>query len=596
MENAIEIRHVSKKFKRHRSNTLKDKLFNPDLRIANEMWVLRDIDLELPPGSSTALIGKNGCGKSTLLKLICGILYPTSGKVNVNGKISTLLELGAGFHPDFTGRENIFFNGSILGFSRQQIQSKLGSIIAFSELEQHMDMPVRNYSSGMYMRLGFSIAIHLEPDILLMDEILAVGDTEFQKKCMNEILRLKSEGKTIVFVSHSGEQAQKVCDQAIWLEDGRIKMKGSSRDVVKAYENNVSAHDYIPEYYYRMGCRSQQQLDFKQALMHFNQALDKGYSEFSVKILRSSVYLELGLQKEASRDALRCLDIAPPDADIESIKRHVQFVNSKEGKNVIEVRPKEFAANTTEPDFLIIGAQKGGTTSLYHYLTQHPDIRAASMKEIHYFDEQFDRDFEWYKGHFPPDLSAGKITGEASPYYLFHPQTPRRVHNKLPNAKLIVLLRNPIYRAYSHYQMIVSRGLEPLSFPEALQAEQGRVEDEYERMVQDPGYLGADCKQYSYLRRGLYAEQLERWYQYFPREQFLIIKSEMLYQNPAACCRAIWTFLDLPAAEIDHFEHLNKGEYDNVIPADTYNWLKAYYTEPNKKLFELIGEEYDWND
>lgn len=599
MKNAIEINHVYKKFNMlsGKNNTLKGKIFNPESPPQKEMWVLRDINLELTPGSSLALIGKNGSGKSTLLKLICRILHPTSGEVRVNGKIATLLELGAGFHPDFTGRENIFFNGSVLGFTRKQIQFKLDSIIAFSELEQYIDMPVRSYSSGMYMRLGFSVAIHLEPDILLMDEILAVGDFEFQKKCMNEILRLKSEGKTIVFVSHSGEQAQQICDQAIWLEDGQIKMSGSSRDVVMAYEKGSATGAYVPEYYYRMGCRSQQQRNFEQALKYFNQALEYGFSEFSVKILRSSVYLELDMKKEAIRDAECCLDIAPPDADIESILKHIQFVKSQaEAVGTEHLREVLTDNTTTEPDFLIIGTQKGGTTSLYHHLTHHPNIKAAAVKEVHYFDEQFGRGFDWYKRHFPSNLSAGSITGEASPYYLFHPQTPRRVHELLPNIKLIVLLRNPVYRAYSHYRMMVRRGLEQLSFPEALQAEHDRVNDEYERMARDSSYLSPDCSHYSYLKRGLYAEQLEGWYQYFPKEQFLILNSEKLFQNPVEGCRKIYTFLNIPTWERDDFPHLQEGEEGSEIPADTLTWLQDYFTEPNRKLFELIGEVYDWND
>ncbi|MFF2089465.1 ATP-binding cassette domain-containing protein [Paenibacillus sp. NPDC058174] len=599
MKNAVEIRHLYKKFNMHsgKNNTLKGRIFSSESPSEKEKWVLSDINLELSPGSSLALIGKNGSGKSTLLKLICRILHPTSGEVKVNGKIATLLELGAGFHPDFTGRENIFFNGSILGFTRKEIQAKLDSIIAFSELEQYIDMPVRNYSSGMYMRLGFSVAIHLEPDILLMDEILAVGDIEFQKKCMNEILRLKSEGKTIVFVSHSGPQAQQICDQAIWLEDGRIKMSGASYEVVAAYEKNSANGEYVPEYYYRMGCRSQQQQNFEQALHYFNQALEYGFSEFSVKILRSSVFLELDMKKEALLDAECCLDIAPPDADRTSILQHIQFVKSQaEAVGTGPFRAVLTDNTTTKPDFLIIGTQKGGTTSLYHHLTGHPNIQAAAIKEIHYFDEQFGRGFDWYKRHFPSNLPAGIITGEASPYYLFHPQTPRRVYELLPNVKLIVVLRNPVQRAYSHYRMMVKRGIEQLSFPDAILAEHDRVNDDYNRMAMDSSYSSPNCSHYSYLKRGLYVEQLERWYQYFPKEQFLIMNSEKLFQNPVECCTRAGQFLNIPDWTGNDFPHLLEGDEGPEIPADTLAWLQQYFTDPNRKLFELIGEEYDWNN
>ncbi|MGO4545093.1 ATP-binding cassette domain-containing protein [Paenibacillus sp. 2TAB23] len=598
MKNAIELQRVSKKFNKlsGQRNTIKDIVTTPVPEGLNDKWVLRDIQLEIPKGTSLALIGKNGSGKSTLLKLISRILHPTSGTVKVDGKVATLLELGAGFHADFTGRENIYFNGSVLGFTRKEIQKKMDSIIAFSELGEDIDRLVRNYSTGMYMRLGFSVAIHMTPDILLIDEVLAVGDHEFQKKCINAILRLKSMGTTIVFVSHAGEQARIICDQAIWLEEGRIKLSGSTRDVVMAYEQSAGAYDYLAEYYYRMGGRSQQQKDFEQALKFFNQSLDKGYSEFSVKILRSSVYLELGMQEEASEDAVRCLEIAPAGTDMENIVQHVQFINSKRHVEwVRSSRTKLFDNTTTEPAFLIIGTQKGGTTSLYHDLLQHPGIKSAAVKEVHFFDEQYHFGFDWYKKNFPPDLPEGTITGEASPYYMFHPQTPGRVREWLPNIKLIAILRNPIYRAYSHYQMMVRRGLEPMSFPEALQAERSRVKEEYDRMSRDPRYSSQNCSIYSYLKRGLYAEQLERWYRYFPRDQILVMSSEACFRNSAESYRNVLSFLDMPLWEPGEYASLNEGKYDQPIPKDTMEWLQSYYSEPNQRLFELIGETYDWD-
>ncbi|MVO98218.1 ATP-binding cassette domain-containing protein [Paenibacillus lutrae] len=598
MRNAIELHQVSKKFNKlsGQRNTIKDIVTTPAPAAAKDKWVLRDIELEIPKGTSLALIGKNGSGKSTLLKLISRILQPTSGRVKVSGKVATLLELGAGFHADFTGRENIYFNGSVLGFTRKEIHEKMDSIIEFSELGEDIDRLVRGYSTGMYMRLGFSVAIHMTPDILLIDEVLAVGDHEFQKKCINAILRLKSAGTTIVFVSHAGEQATIICDQAIWLEEGRIKLSGPTRDVVMAYEQSAAAHDYLAEYYYRMGCRSQQQKDFEKALKFFDQSLDKNYNEFSVKILRSSVYLELGMQEEAGEDAIRCLEIAPPGTDMESVVQHVHFVNSKRDVEwVASARTKLFDNAKTEPAFLIIGTQKGGTTSLYHDLTQHPGIKSAAVKEVHFFDEQYHFGYDWYKKNFPPDLPEGSITGEASPYYMFHPQTPGRVREWLPDVKLIALLRNPVHRAYSHYQMMVRRGLEPMSFPDALQAERSRVEEEYERMSRDPRFSSQNCSIYSYLKRGLYAEQLERWYRYFPKNQILVMNSEVLLRDAAESYRNVLAFLGMPLWEPDGFASLNEGEYKESIPKDTMQWLRSYYAEPNRRLFELIGEEYDWD-
>ncbi len=239
MDPAIIIDGVSKRFKIYqgRMYSLKERLLYWGQQKSEDFWAVKDVHLTIPKGSTVGLIGKNGSGKSTLLKLISRILYPTIGEIKVNGKMSTLLELGAGFHPDFTGRENIYLNASILGFSKKDINLKLDEIVEFSELIDFIDTPVRNYSSGMYMRLGFSVAIHLNPDILLIDEILAVGDYDFQQKCMRRILQYKAEGKTIVFVSHSSDQVKQLCDIAVWMENGVIKQQGSAKEVIDIYEN-----------------------------------------------------------------------------------------------------------------------------------------------------------------------------------------------------------------------------------------------------------------------------------------------------------------------------------------------------------------------
>jgi ABC-2 type transport system ATP-binding protein len=241
MGGSIEIQNVSKLFRVYQGKnySLKEKLLYWGKEKSEEFWALRDINLSIPEGASIGLVGRNGSGKSTLLKLISKILYPTTGAITVKGKMSTLLELGAGFHPDFTGRENIYLNGSILGFTRKEIDEKLPSIVEFSELADFLDTPVRNYSSGMYMRLGFAIAIHVNPDILLIDEVLAVGDYAFQEKCVNAIMKLKHDGKTIVFVSHSGEQVKQLCEKAVWLDKGRIRMFGDAEHVVREYERRA---------------------------------------------------------------------------------------------------------------------------------------------------------------------------------------------------------------------------------------------------------------------------------------------------------------------------------------------------------------------
>ena len=237
----IEIINLWKKFKiyYYKVQTLKERLILRNNQKIKYFWALKNINLKIPKNATVGLIGRNGSGKSTLLKLISKIIYPTKGEIKVNGKISTLLELGAGFHPEFTGLENIFLNGIIMGLSKKQIKEKLDEIISFAELQNFIHTPVKNYSSGMCMRLGFSIAVHYEPDILLIDEVLAVGDISFQKKCLTKIKELQKKGTTIVFVSHSLEQIKELCDWVIWLEKGEIKSEGFPNKVIREYQSFI---------------------------------------------------------------------------------------------------------------------------------------------------------------------------------------------------------------------------------------------------------------------------------------------------------------------------------------------------------------------
>ena len=235
---SIIVDNVTKTFNVYldRSNTIKESLLSLFRRNRKEKRVvLQDINLKIKPGEAVALIGVNGSGKSTLLKLMTKIIYPNKGKITTNGKLTSLLELGAGFHPDFSGRENIYFNASIFGLNKKEIDKRIDKIIEFSELEEFIDNPVRTYSSGMYMRLAFSIAINVDADILLIDEILAVGDAHFQEKCLNKMSELRDSGKTMVFVSHAMPQVKKFCDRAVWLSNGKIKMDGPTDKVADAY-------------------------------------------------------------------------------------------------------------------------------------------------------------------------------------------------------------------------------------------------------------------------------------------------------------------------------------------------------------------------
>lgn len=234
---AIQVDKVSKRFKvfYDKGTSLKEKLLFRERNRYEVRTVLQNVSFDIKKGEAVGLVGKNGCGKSTMLKLLTKIMYPDGGSVKTTGRISALIELGAGFHPDMSGRENIYTNAAIFGLTRKEIDSRLEDIIAFSELGEYIDNPVRTYSSGMYMRLAFSVAINVDADILLIDEILAVGDAAFQAKCFNKLREIKAAGTTIVIVSHSLGQIEQFCDRSIWICDGAIRMEGTPRDVHPVY-------------------------------------------------------------------------------------------------------------------------------------------------------------------------------------------------------------------------------------------------------------------------------------------------------------------------------------------------------------------------
>ncbi len=238
---AVKAKNVYKTFSVYsdKANTIKEKVLFLSRNRREKREVLKNINLEINKGEVVALIGTNGSGKSTLLKLMTKILYPTSGEIETNGKLTSLLELGAGFHADFSGRENIYFNASIFGLTKKEIDERLNDIIEFSELERFIDNPVRTYSSGMYMRLAFSVAINVNADILLIDEILSVGDEHFQNKCIKKMHELKQKEKTMLFVTHSMETVKKLCDRAIWLSNGEVKRDGNVNEVIEKYMEEI---------------------------------------------------------------------------------------------------------------------------------------------------------------------------------------------------------------------------------------------------------------------------------------------------------------------------------------------------------------------
>lgn len=245
MSRAITVEHLSKQYRLGEvgSDLLYEQLIawarhtlgRNGARKPEIIWALKDVHLEVDEGEVVGVIGRNGAGKSTLLKLLSKITYPTSGSIKVNGRVAALLEVGTGFHGDLTGRENILLNGSILGMTRKEIDAKLDAIVSFAGVEKFLDTPVKRYSTGMFLRLGFAVAAHLEPDVLLVDEVLAVGDAAFQKKCLSAMSDMRSGGRTVVFVSHNMAAVENLCSRAVWIDSGEVRLDGRPRDVIETY-------------------------------------------------------------------------------------------------------------------------------------------------------------------------------------------------------------------------------------------------------------------------------------------------------------------------------------------------------------------------
>ncbi len=238
----LELNNISKRYWLHRRRQLfAQHAWQKIRRVTEPFWALRNISFEVHRGESLAVVGANGAGKSTLLSIIAGVTHPTSGELRRAGRVGALLELGTGFHPDLTGRENIVLNASLLGLSRAEVQAKFDSIVDFSGMERFLDEPVRTFSSGMIARLGFSVAIHAEPEILLLDEVFAVGDQDFQKKCIERVSSFPREGRTLLFVTHGMHNALSMCPRAVWLEQGEMRMDGPSEEVIERYQQSANS-------------------------------------------------------------------------------------------------------------------------------------------------------------------------------------------------------------------------------------------------------------------------------------------------------------------------------------------------------------------
>ncbi|HXE13043.1 MAG TPA: ABC transporter ATP-binding protein, partial [Bryobacteraceae bacterium] len=245
MPTAIQVDNISKQYVLGRFNegaTLRETLtgmaaniFRKSRTKTDILWALKNVSFSVEEGEVVGIVGRNGAGKSTLLKVLSKITYPTSGRISVKGRVASLLEVGTGFHEELTGRENIYLNGSILGMTKKEVDSKFDAIVEFSGVARHIDTPIKRYSSGMRLRLGFAVAAHLDPEVLIVDEVLAVGDAGFQKKCLGAMEELRSDGRTVLFVSHNLAAVENLCTRAIWIENGGVQQDGPTREVIEAY-------------------------------------------------------------------------------------------------------------------------------------------------------------------------------------------------------------------------------------------------------------------------------------------------------------------------------------------------------------------------
>ncbi len=315
----------------------------------------------------------------------------------------------------------------------------------------------------------------------------------------------------------------------------------------------------------------------------------------SIRRKISQLQNDLRVVKEQRGGSPEGLKMTESKRIIRSKKREIfQLKNelsaAKEGRTAGEPTPGAL------PEFVVIGAQKGGTTFLYHLLTQHPLVEPAALKELHFFDAHFGEGIEWYRRCFPAPVWKGgrkSITGEATPYYLFHPLTPERMAQVLPEVRLIALLRNPVERAFSHYQKEVRNGRETLKFEEAVKAEETRLRGEIDKMVEDEHYDSFNHRYFTYLSRGIYVEQLLRWSEFFPREQLLVLKSEDFFEYPKDTLQVVLDFLGLPEWEPEGWEVGKKGSYEEMDPR-TRRRLEEYFEPHNKRLYDFLGTDFGW--
>jgi len=721
---AIKAENLSKVYKLYTApvDRLKESLHPFRKKYHQDFYALHDVSFEIEKGESVGIIGINGSGKSTLLKILTGVLTPTSGTVQVNGKVAALLELGAGFNPELTGIENVYFNGMLMGFTREEMDGRLDDILAFADIGDFVFQPTKSYSSGMFVRLAFAVAINVEPEILIVDEALSVGDMFFQAKCMTALDRFRSKGCTILFVSHSIQTIKSLCQRAVHLKNGKIVGIGNAGEITDAYmremreecESNSNAFETADTPYSHgkaaLVSGSANDSDFKidseldkldstlrygsgearfksvellndndEPLLHANyndnikirlclecyshSKISVNYNirdEYNINIIGSDFLIDVsGVIDVSPNDkyiveyqsklplaagnynllvsiteplivnkTAKFIDIILAAKVFTVLERPVAKLWSKvHVENRLNVRKvhnnwnspfaiqensitnEEFKKNS--PTFLIIGAQKAGTTALFLLLAKHSKILAPKNKEINFFqdDRNFSKGNVWYHEQFPSeeDFSSSQITFEATPEYLYRIPAAQRIFDYNKSMKLIVLVRDPVERAYSAWNMyknfknknspyLVSLA-EHRSFEQAIGQELIEM-----RSGQNMPYNGFERQDNcnmpfpGYISRGIYFEQLARYYKLFHASQLLLIHDDELRSNTLATLRKVTDFLDLDefAPEIPKGGAAHEGVYSSEINSNVRELLREFYRPYNDRLYSLVGVNYGW--
>lgn len=506
-------------------------VFRP--RRYRNLRALWNVDLQINQGESFGIMGPNGSGKTTLLKTLCGIYVPDQGQIVIKAPTTHILSLGLGWSPELNAIDNILLIGTTNGLGLPQARSAIDQILDFAGLTHFAELKVKHFSSGMAARLSYAVAFHTVREVLILDEVLAVGDAAFQARCEARLLELQNAGHTIVLVSHSPEQIERFCSKGILLEQGKVMVKDEARTVARAYANFL------------------------------------GSGELS----------QLNGETHAPRSAL--------------------------GKETTPRRRRAF----------ILGAQKSGTSALYHYLSHHPQVVQPICKDIGYFDQDivYKRGIDWYDKQFPTNhIDADALFLDATPENLYYPNAPKRIAALSPNARHVVLLREPVSRAYSAWRMLRMLCKERPDYVHALLKDSDpQLRAFFENILGADPFPGfSECIEKEldslkrgnavlepgYVQRGLYVQQLQRCFRYFSKEAVLIVGTDELSKDSHSVVRRVAQFCDLQPFDWNTVETppINVGSPSESMDAHTEQRLRDFFRPYNQALFDLVGMDLGW--